>query len=101
MFSDLGERSICVCVCVHFNTVTLTAPLNPSIPKGFSEWNCACVLSLLSHAHLFVTLWTVACQAPLSMGILQARKNTGEGCCALQGNLPDAGIKCVSLTFPD
>ena len=64
---------MCVCVCVHFNPVTLTAPLHSSIPKGFSEWNCACVLSLLSHAHLFVTLWTVACQAPLSMGILQAR----------------------------
>ena len=26
-----------------------------------------------SHVQLFVTLWTVACQAPLSMGILQAR----------------------------
>ena len=28
---------------------------------------------LLSHVWLFVTPWTVACQAPLSMGILQAR----------------------------
>ena len=28
---------------------------------------------LLSHVRLFATLWTVACQAPLSMGILQAR----------------------------
>ena len=27
----------------------------------------------LSHVRLFVTPWTVACQAPLSMGILQAR----------------------------
>ena len=26
-----------------------------------------------SHVQLFVTQWTVACQAPLSMGILQAR----------------------------
>ena len=33
----------------------------------------ACVLSLFSHVQLFATLWTVACQAPLSMGILQAR----------------------------
>ena len=31
---------------------------------------CACLASL---ARLFVTLWTVAHQAPLSMGILQAR----------------------------
>ena len=34
---------------------------------------CACVLSHFSHVQLFVTLWTAACQVPLSMGILQAR----------------------------
>ena len=28
---------------------------------------------LLSHVQLFVTPWTVVCQTPLSMGILQAR----------------------------
>ena len=36
------------------------------------QWKC-CVLSL-SHVRLFVTPWTVALQAPLSMVILQARK---------------------------
>ena len=30
-------------------------------------------VKLLSHVQLFVTLWTVAHQAPLSIGILQAR----------------------------
>ena len=35
--------------------------------------NSLCVLSHFSHVQLFVTLWTVAHQAPLSMGILQAR----------------------------
>ena len=34
---------------------------------------CACVLSRFSCVWLFATLWTVAHQAPLSMGILQAR----------------------------
>ena len=34
---------------------------------------CACVLSCFSHVELFATLWTVALQAYLSMGILQAR----------------------------
>ena len=33
----------------------------------------ACVLSHFGHVQLFMTLWTVAFQAPLSMGILQAR----------------------------
>ena len=30
---------------------------------------CVCVLCCFSHVQLFVTLWTVACQAPLSMGL--------------------------------
>ena len=30
--------------------------------------NCCCVCELLSHVKLFVTLWTVARQSPLSMG---------------------------------
>ena len=29
---------------------------------------CACMLSLFSHVQLLATLWTVARQAPLSMG---------------------------------
>ena len=33
-----------------------------------NDWVC-----LLSHVQLFVTPWRVACQVPLSMGILQAR----------------------------
>ena len=28
---------------------------------------------MVSHVQLFATPWTVACQAPLSIGILQAR----------------------------
>ena len=33
-----------------------------------------CVISHFSHVRLFVTLWTVAPQAPLSMGILQDKE---------------------------
>ena len=33
----------------------------------------SCHSYVLNHVRLFVTSWTVACQAPLSMGILQAR----------------------------
>ena len=40
-----------------------------------------CMLSHFSHVQLSVTLWTVACQALLSMGF--SRKNTGVGCRAL------------------
>ena len=30
-----------------------------------------CMLSHFSHVRLFATLWTVACQAPLSLGLLR------------------------------
>ena len=33
-----------------------------------------CCTELLSRVLLFVTPWTIACQAPLSIGILQARR---------------------------
>ena len=44
-----------------------------------------CVLSHFSPVWLFVTLWTVAHQAPLSMGFSRKKKkkNTGVGCHAL------------------
>ena len=36
-------------------------------------FHCVCMLSGFSHVQLCVTLWTIALQAPLSTGILQAR----------------------------
>ena len=40
-----------------------------------------CMISHFSNVRLFVTLWIVAHQAPLSMGFFS--KNTGVGCHAL------------------
>ena len=52
----------------------------------------------LSRVWLFATLWTVAHQAPLSMGF--SRQNTGVGChFLLQGNLPNPGIEPRSPTL--
>ena len=57
------------------------------------------MLSHFSCAQLFETLWTVTCQAPLSMGF--PRQNTGVGChTPLQGNLPNPGIELMSLMSP-
>ena len=48
--------------------------------------------SSLSHVQLFATLWTIACQAPLSMGL--SRKEYWNGLpCPPTGDLPDPGIK--------
>ena len=53
----------------------------------------ACVLS---HAHLFTTLWTVAHQAPLSMGFPRQEYWNGLPFPSL-GEIPDPGIK---LAYP-
>ena len=51
-----------------------------------------CCAWLLSRVRLFVTLWTVAHQAPLSMGILQSRI-LGWVAIPPPGNLPNPGIE--------
>ena len=65
---------ICFCCCC---SVTELCPillqfhrLQPhltSLSKGFPRQEYQCMLSLFNHVQLFVTLWTVAHQAPLSM----------------------------------
>ena len=66
---------VCVCVCV-----------------------CVCARvrgKCFSCVWLFVTLWTIACQAPLSVGF--SRQGYGSGLpCLPPGNLPYAGIKPTS-----
>ena len=71
ILQHLGEQ-VCVCVCV-----------------------CACV-QLLSHVWLFGTLWTVACQAPLSLGFSRQEYWSGLPCPS-PGDLSDAEIKPASL----
>ena len=57
---------------------------------------CAWVFSHFNHVQLFVTLWTVALQAPLSMGF--SIKNTGVGCHALlQGIFLTQGLNLCLL----
>ena len=54
-----------------------------------------CVLSHFSHVQLCATLWTVARQAPPSMGILQARIPEWVAM-PFSGHLPNPGIEPVS-----
>ena len=60
---------------------------------------CACELSCFSHVWLFVTLWTVAHQAPLSMGFFRQEYWSGLPC-PPQGDLPNSGIKPASPAAP-
>ena len=74
---------VCVChmyVCIHTHT-------------------CMCMLSCFSCVQLFATLWTIACQAPLSMGF--SRQEYWSGLPRLpRGDLPEPEIKCTSLPSP-
>ena len=57
---------------------------------------CVCVFSHFSHLKLFVTLWTVACQAPLSMGFCRQEYWSGLPC-PPPGNLPTQGLNALQV----
>ena len=59
---------------------------------------CVCV-KLLSHVQLFAILWTIACQAPLSMAFFRQEY---WNCLPFPtlGDLPNPGLKPASPTSP-
>ena len=59
----------------------------------------ACVLNCFSCVQLFVTLWIVDHQAPLSMGLFRQEYWSGLPC-PLPGDHPDPGIEPVFPLFP-
>ena len=58
-----------------------------------------CLLSHVSHVWLFATPWTVAHQAPLSMGFSRQEDWSGLPCPPPR-DLPDPGMEPVSLMSP-
>ena len=76
--------------------------LSPALADGFftncPSWEAPCVhAKSLSRVRLFATLWTVALQAPLSMGF--SRQEYWSGLLGPPlGDRPDPGIKSGSLT---
>ena len=58
-----------------------------------------CLLSCFSHVRLFATLWTVACQAPLSMRFSGQEYWSGLPC-PPPGDLPNPRTEPMSLTPP-
>ena len=62
---------------------------------------CVCVCHtriVFSHVQILVTLWTVACQAPLSMGFFRQEYWSGLTFPS-PGDLPDPGIEPASLAL--
>ena len=60
---------------------------------------CVCVLNHFSRVQLFVRLWTIDHQAPLSLGLSRQEYRSGFPC-PPPGYLPNPGIKPSSLTSP-
>ena len=57
------------------------------------------MLSRFSCVQLFATPWTVACQAPLSMGVFRQEYWSGLPC-PPPGDLPNPGIESLSPASP-
>ena len=69
------------------------------VSSSFIGLLSGCVLSCFSCVQLFVTPWTVAHQAPLSMGFSRQEYWSGLPC-PPPGDLPDPGIKPGSFMSP-
>ena len=76
------------------------SPFHSASPhRFFPALSLASVLSCFSHVLLCTTLWTVACQAPLSMGFSRQEYWSGLPCLPSE-DLPNPGIKSTSLVSP-
>ena len=101
----------------HVNSAGWELPLGGS-GRGISSWiyikvalvylKCfisfiwvvhACMLSCFHHVWLFVTLWTIARQAPLSVGFSRQEYWSGLPC-PPSGDFPDPGINPASYFLP-
>ena len=69
-----------------------------TLSRRYTDGN-VCMLSCFSSVQLCSTLWTVARQAPLSMGFSRQEYRTGLPCHP-PGDLPDLGTEPTSLMSP-
>ena len=80
-------------------TATLEDSLSVSYKTKHTLTVYACMISHFSHIWLFVTLWTIAHQALLSVIFSRHEYQSGLPC-TLPGDLPDPGIKPMPLMSP-
>ena len=79
---------------------TPTSQLPCSFHLPVTLWVCVYALSRFSLVRLFATPWTIAYQAPLSMGFVQKEYWSGL-LCPPPGDLPNPGIKPASPLSPE
>ena len=94
LFSLVSNSLTGICQCVSLYLCCL------GFTKLLESINlCCAVLSCFSCVQLFVTLWTVCLQAPLSMGFSKQEYWSGLPC-PPPGDFPNPGIKPASPTSP-
>ena len=100
----LGSFLILSCIsCLYILNINFLSVA--SFANIFSHFACClfifktCVCAVTSYVRLFAITWSVAHQAPLSMGFSRQEYWSGLPC-SLSGDLPNAGIKPVSLMSP-
>ena len=71
----------------------------PDVIENQLSFSVECYGQILNHVQLFVIQWTVAHQAPLSMGFSRQEYWSGLPL-LLPGDLPNSGIEPASLTSP-
>ena len=80
-------------------TSELVGNVMPVSPEQPIQESCVLCAQSLSHVRLFATSWTVACQAPLSMGF--SRQDYWKGLpFPPPGDLPNPGIEAFSPEAP-
>ena len=88
-----------VVVLEHFITLKRNRSHSSILPLLHLHHPQPCVLSCFRLVRLFATLWTIAHQAPLSVGF--SRQEYWSGLlCPNPGDLPDPGIEPKSLMSP-
>ena len=94
----LVVSSITINICrTMFSGYHLSLEVNTIIFPFLIATMCVCMLSHFSHVQLFVTSWTVAHQALLSMGFSRQEYWSGMPFPS-PGDLPNPGIKPMSLS---
>ena len=89
--SLIGTSDVCAILLKCSFESDVLGTLSP-LQLDLLEWMDACALS---RAQLFATLWTVACQVPLSMGFPRQKYWSGLSF-PTPGDLPDPGIEPAS-----
>ena len=89
---SFGDRNSIFLWNQHQGSLLSTVMKVTSLSGAKDRHVCACMLSHFSHDLLFQTLWTVACQGPLSMGSSR-KKYWSELPWPPPGDLLDPGIE--------